>query len=605
MRGATTGACERRVAATSAPAGAVALVTRAPGVRRLTLPARGGVPLYEESKMQGPTISSVATSLLLPLALACGPDTTSPPPAPTTSASDTGEEGTTGAMTAPCEEMAFTNRIDQAACPEIRGQGVAVVLADKVELCRRLHVDLLGFSPSAAEFEENCKWSSPPELVDDFMMRPDYIRVNQRAWADTFRMTSALTFYPYIADLDAMVGELYAGATTLDQFAGVAATHPGFTGRFDGNDLVGYNFQAYLGRDAIPSERLALEPLWHMWEERPATDALASVTSRVVLNTLRCQGVDEADCHSDFWGDESVVIPAPVPGNLDPNGPNVLALEQIADVDWLKLRKPGQLIAQQAAFYESYVDRRLRRYLGYDAGADLPRVRQALVGLMEETHGDVRSLDREILTSVLYQMTSAHDEADDVGEEDWDPAYWHGPIKQMDGEDWLASAARLTGVDLGSCDHRYPVVQSGVSGFHPNSYPKNPDSSPNYGFRDRAQLLGGCPDRVAAFREIRTGLVAALTQSTLTDELCAAAGAGAPIFPAGLVVDPDDKSVETLASIARFIYSAALVRPIPGGAEAALEKSVDLCRDDVNCLPAVFAAETCRAVLKSADFLFY
>lgn len=550
-----------------------------------------------------------ATGVALALAVACGPGgdaSTTTTITTTTSDPDTGEDHTgTGAMTDPCEAMIFTNRIDRAACPAIHGEGVAVVLADKIELCRRLHIDLLGFSPSAAEFEENCKWSGPAEIIDDFMERPEYIRINQRDWADTFRMTSALTFYPYIADLDAMVGELYEGAITLDEFASVAATHPGFTGRFDGVDLVGHSFQAFLGRDAIPSERLALEPLWHMWEERPATDAYSAATFRVVLNTLRCLGAAEVECHSDLWGDESVVVPAPVPENLDPNGPNVLALEQLADVDWLKLRKPGQLISQQGAFYESYVDRRLRRYLGYDAGAELPLVRQALVDLMEETGGDVRGVDHEILTSVLYQMTNLYLEDEEVDEEAWDPPYWHGPLKQMDGEDWLTSIARLTGVDVGSCDHRYPVVQSGAAGFHPNTYPKNPDNSPNYGFRDRAQLLGGCPDRVAAFREVRTGLIAALTQSTITDELCAAADANAPIYPAGLVVDPDDKSVDTLGSIADFMYSAALVGPIPQGAAAALTDSVGLCRDDVDCLPATFAAETCRVILKSADFLFY
>lgn len=517
----------------------------------------------------------------------------------------TGMTGMTGTMSLPCDETAFTNRIDAAACPEIQGRDAPVVLAGKIELCRRLHIDLLGFSPSAIEFEENCKWKAPEDLIDEFMMRPEYVRVNQREWADVFRMTSALTFYPYIADLDALVGQLYTGDMTIDEFAGLAATHPGFTGRFDGVDLVGYAFQAFLGRDAIPSERLALEPLWHLWERRAATDPFAAATFKVVINTLRCHGVDEIDCHSDFWGDESVVIPAPVPDNLDPNGPNVLQLEQLADVDWLKLRKPGLLIAEQAAFHESYVDRRLRRYLGYDAGAALPTVRQALVDLMEETHGDPLSLDREIVTSVVYRMSNLHDEPGDVAEEDWDPPYWHGPVKQMDGEDWLASAARLTGVDIGRCDHRYPVVQSGASGFHPNDYPKKGDNSPNYGFRDKSQLLGGCPDHVNTFRELRTGLIAALTQSTITDDLCAAADAGAPIFPAGLVVDPNDKSVETLGRVARFIYSAALVGEIPRGADSALADAVDLCRDDVTCLPAVFSAETCRAVLKSADFLFY
>lgn len=540
--------------------------------------------------------SSVAAACLtMAIAAACRPDEAA-------TGADTGD-ASTGAPPAVCDDMAFINRIDGAACPDLHGQGVEIVLADKIELCRRLHIDLLGFSPSAGEFEENCKWREPPEIVDDFMSRPEYIRLRQREWSDIFRMTSALTFYPYIAQLDQLVGDLYAGALTLDEFATVAATHPGFTGRFDGTDLVGYSFQAFLGRDAIPAERLALEPLWHMWDERPTTDPFTASTFTVVLDTLRCHGDNAADCHSEFWGDESVVIPPPVPDNTDPNGPNVLALDQITEVDWLRLRKPGQLITQQAAFYESYVDRRLRRYLGYDAGAELPRVRQALIAFMEETRGDVRSVDREILTSVLYLMSNIHHTAGEPPADD--PPYRHGPLKQMDAEDWLASAARLTGLDLGWCDHRYPVVQNGASGFHPHAHPAGPDNVPIYSFRDRAQLLGGCPDHANTTREVRTGLVAALAQSTIAGELCAAAGPGAPIFPAGLVVDPNDKSVATLGAIVRFIYAAALVGSLPPGAEEALANAVDLCRDDVACLPAVFAAETCRVVLKSADFLFY
>lgn len=563
--------------------------------------------------MTRPIPSFSVVGLVALVAVACGDDTTSHDSTTTgatsgvatsTTGGDPDDPGTTGAEASPCDAATIVNRIDRAACPDLQGAGVEVVMAGKVELCRRLHIDLLGYSPSAADFEENCKWREPAALVDDFMARPDYLRVNRRAWADVFRMTSALTFYPYVADLDALVGQLYKGELTLGAFAEIAATHPGFTGRFDGVDLVGYAFQAFLGRDAIPSERDALEPLWHMWEERPATDGFAAATFTVVLNTLRCHGLNEIDCHSDLWGEESVIIPAPVPENIDPNGPNVLPLAKLGDVDWFRLRKPGQLIARQAAFYESYVDSRLRRYLGYDAGAALPQVRQALVDLMEETGGDVLALDREIVGSVLYRMSNVHDEPD-AAEEDWDPPYLHGPLKQMDAEDWLTSAARLTGVDLGRCDHRYPVVQSGASGFHPHDYPLKPDNTPDYSFRDRAQLLGGCPDHVATFRELRTGLVAALAQSTITEELCAAAGQGAPIFPAGLVVDPDDKSVDTLGQIARFIYSAALVGSLPRGAEPALEAAMDLCRDDVACLPAVFSAETCRAVLKSADFLFY
>lgn len=538
--------------------------------------------------------------------------TTANPSTTTGPDATTSETPTTGAATETdgpdvfvCGMMTFTNVVDEAACADLQGAGIDLILADKVEMCRRLFIDLLGSSPTAVEFESQCKWRPIADIVDDFMARPDYVRINQRMWADQFHMTSAVTFYKYIEELDVLVGDLYKGTLRLKELAEVASTHPGFLGRFDGVDLVGYNFAAFLGRDALPSERLALEPLWHMWEERPGTDPFSTSAPMVVLNTIRCMGNNASDCTASLWGDETVTVAAPVPGNEDPDGPNVLPLAKLTKAQLVTLRKPGQLIAQQPNFYEAYVDRALHRYLGYSAGAELPLVRQALVDLLAETDGDVRALDREILTSVLYGMTNNYEEGEVPNEDDWDPPYWHGPLKQMDAEDWLASAAKLTGIDLGSCDHRYPVVQSGAMGFHANTYPKLPDLSPDYNFRDKAQLLGGCPDRVSQFRELRTGLIAALTQSTITEQLCAGANQNAPIYPIGLVQDPSDKSQEALAIIARDIYAAALVRPLPAGVDTALSESVDLCRDDLNCTSTAFAAETCRAILKSADFLFY
>src|SRR5690606_29660102 len=142
------------------------------------------------------------------------------------------------------------------------------------------------------------------------------------------------------------------------------------------------------------------------------------------------------------------------------------------------------------------------RYLGYDAGAELPTVRQALVDMLEANGGNIREAEREILTPVLYTSSNQFDEGEVADPMAWAPPYWHGPVKQMDAEDWLRTAAKLTGVELGSCDHRYPVVQSGPSGLHPHAYPTTgAGSTPDYEFRDKAQLLGGCPDHVTQFRE--------------------------------------------------------------------------------------------------------
>jgi hypothetical protein len=505
-----------------------------------------------------------------------------------------------------CDGLVFDNVVDAAACPSIQGLGVDPEPADQVEFCRRAYVDLLGEAPTRSEYAHDCQWWTFEEIVDDFMARPEYVRTSQRMWADVFHSNSAVTHWAYIDELDALAGELHMGLLGLDEFAEIAVTHPAFTGRWDGVDLVGFAFLAFLGRDANPAERLALEPLWHLWGERPAADPFQSNAKAVVLDTLRCVAPNESACHSDHWGDHTVMVEPAVPGDVDPNGPNVVDQAMLTDEQWMVLRTPGRLITQQPQFYEAYVDRALRRYLGYDAGGALPKVRQALVDLMVEGGGNVLEVDREILTSGLYVSTNRHEEAPSPNASDWDPHYWHGPVKQMDAENWLATAAKLTGLALGHCDHRYPQVQSGSQGFHPHEYPTlGEGSAPDYTFRDMAQLLGGCPDRVASFRETRTGLIAALTQATLTTELCDAADASSPIYPLQFVEDPSDKSTTALHTAAGQVYEAALVRPIPEGATAALAQGIEGCRDELSCTPQEFAIQTCRLVLKSADFFYY
>jgi hypothetical protein len=517
-----------------------------------------------------------------------------------------GDDADTGNPVDVCAEMEFDNVIDEAACPSIQGLGAEPTPADSIEFCRRAFIDLLGQSPTDVEYEQECKWRETDELVDAFMARPEYILTSQRAWADLFQMNSAAgTNWAYIADLDAKAGELHAGTITLGQFAELASTHPGFLGRWDGLDLVAFAFRAFLGREATPAERLALEPLWHLWEERDVPDAMQANAKMVVVDTNNCASPNQSACNSDFWGDQTVIIDPPMPGAPDPEL-NVIDQATLTDAQWAILRTPGQSIATQENFYESYVDRALVRYLGYDAGAELPLVRQALVDLMVANGGNVRDVDREILTSILYTSTNRYEEPDELDAEDWDPPYWHGPIKQMDAEDWLRSANKLAGLPVASCDHRYPEVQMGAGGFHPHTYPvMEGGTAPDYTFRDKAQLLGGCPDRIAQFRESRTGLIAALTQATLTAELCAMAGTNAPIYPLGVVDDPNDKSEAALWAAVDQVYSAAMIRPVMDGAADGVQTGITLCRDDGSCTATEFAVQACRLVLKSADFIYY
>lgn len=519
---------------------------------------------------------------------------------------DSDDDGTDdGTMIDECADLTFANVVDEANCPLIQGVGVDPEPADKVEFCRRAFIDLLGEAPTGDEYESMCKWRDNGEIIDAFMADPRFVLHSQRMWGDTFHYTSDIVHHQYIIELDALVAQVYTGAINYDTFVELASTHPAFLGRWDGNDLVGFNFQAFLGRDATPAERLALVPMFALWEERTVDHPMQAGAQNVVLNTLNCAVPNEAACFSNHWGENTVLIPPPVPTDVDPEGPNVIDQSSLLPAQWDTLRTFGRLMTEQPQFYEAYVDKAMQRYLGYD-GDDLPEARQALVDMMSANNGNLLAIDREILTSSLYTATNEWGEEEKIDQMEYDPSYWHGPVKQMDPEDWLRSAAKLTGVDLGSCDHRFPTVQSGASGFHPHAYPDMGAGAPDYGFRDRAQLLGGCPDHETLFRSARTGLIAALTQATLTAELCELADETSPIYPEQFILDDEDKSDEALSTAANQIWAAAVVRPIPEGAAEALDAGVEGCQSvSTTCNPADFAVETCRLTLKAADFLFY
>src|SRR5262249_43378719 len=83
-------------------------------------------------------------------------------------------------------------------------------------------------------------------------------------------------------------------------------------------------------------------------------------------------------------------------------------LDELSDADWRVLRPPGRILTGHPYFWEAAADNALNRYLGWwHGGFELPgyeiaAVRQALAFLLRDASGDVRALEREILTSVLY-----------------------------------------------------------------------------------------------------------------------------------------------------------------------------------------------------------
>lgn len=518
-----------------------------------------------------------------------------------------------------CDGMEFDNVVDEASCDEIYGRGIEPEMADDVEMCRRLFVDLTGSLPTRAEYNSDCKERGTTKIVDDLMGRDTYVELGQRMWADILLTTSNETLYTYLIELDDLVGDLYRGDMKLPRFAELVSTHPGFTGRFDGQDLVGFSFQAFLGRDAAPHERVGLEPLWHMWQERfedQHPDYYFGY-SRVVINSILCMGSNEGLCHSDLWGHHSVILPVVEEDNYDYDGVNVYPVEDLSGDEWNTVRLPGRLIAEQPTFYEAAVDRALMRYLGYEAGAQLPLVRQRLVDMMHDSGGDVRELEREILTSELYRMAAAYPE-DETPLEDADPDFWHGPMKQLSAEAWLDSVEKLTQVELGNCDHRFNDVQGGRplpdspyedTWWHPSRFPIDDNgfpperNKPDYTYRNMARQLGGCPDQQGQLRYTGTGVMISIGYSSFGAQACESAIEGSPMLPNGFT--DLSKSEEDLRGAANDLYRQALLRAPSEDLDETLSAAVSGCRDASECDARGFIQHTCTALLQSAPFVFY
>jgi hypothetical protein len=520
-------------------------------------------------------------------AVSCSP--VSPPPSPPrdTCASSPGFD--------------CSNAINAALLPILAKDGVGPVLAGDAELCRRYAIDLTGVAPSFADYQDHCRGKSPGEMADYFMQLPAYVRVNQRRWADAFLYDNRRTWYQYITDLDAQVGSLYSGALTYPDFVAVAVAHPAFVGRFLGENVVAYAYQNFLGRDALPEERQDMLALYRMWRGRPASDLGLTYSSySSCVDTSQC---DEGRvCETGYCTDlanyvELYLDPAECAGPLGAvactstmtgasvvlQGTDPMPLGGLTSDQWETLRAPGRAIAKLPGFWETACDAALRTYTGWwIAGYELPgyevsEVRASLAAFFRQTGGDIRKLEREVLTSALYTSAATpHDLNDTV--------QWHrGPTKQMTAETWLDSVGAMAGVGLGSCDWRYPntsarwlpprlvPLQGQVDGF-------------NYG--DAARVLGGCPDQEAQLRVTSAGVLVAKEQRDVLAAVCTSTAATAVAGTA-----------DTPSLVRQFWRSAFLQDPtdVQVAAVASTLPSSD----------AATAAGLCQVLPRTSPFLFY
>lgn len=504
---------------------------------------------------------------------------------------------------APTAGFSCANAIDAVVLPILAADGVVPERASDAELCRRYAIDLTGVAPSWADYQSRCAGKTPAQIVDAYLAQPEYVRTSQRWWADSFQYDDVRTWYRYIVDLDEQVGRLYRGALSYPEFAAIAVAHPAFVSEFVGENVVAQAYLVFLGRDALPEERQDLLALYRPWAKRAATDPDLGVFKFNACTT-------DADCGTKADKRVCVAGTCVVPTNytelyLDPTrctagigalgctsamhaasvnlpGAAPIALGDLTAEQWDAVRAPGRVIASLPSFWESGADRALTRYLGWwHAGFELPRydlagVRLALGKQFREHGGDVRALDREILTSVLYTMAATPKDPSDA-------VYWHhGPTKQMIAEGWLDSAARIGGVDIGRCDWRFPNT---TARWLPASLVPPAPGLKGFDYVHEARILGGCPDQIGQLRTTSVGVLSAMEQRSILASICAHA-------------DPKRvTAADPQALVQQLWREALLIDPRP----------VDV-RAIASTLPGADAATgiaLCEALLRTNPYLFY
>jgi len=421
--------------------------------------------------------------------------------------------------------------------------------------------------------------------------------------------------------------------------------HPALISRYDGEMVVANAFRIFMARDALVSERKDLLKAWHIWDTRETFDPVWELTYReVVVDTRKCAGaLNKSICTPTSYGGAQVILPL-VDSQDAASEINVLSISNLSEEAINILSAPGKMLVATDTFYEALVDKSIDRFLNYNPdqlfGAALeliPELRLQLVEVLLASDGNIRALERELLTSLLYIQNARVQDGDentdhlpynDFGANEMvDRTYWaFGPTKQMRVEDWMASVQQATGyghteawtegmVDtlnegaLGRCDHRYPEMEPGGPEegmfYHPSAYPiADPAiNRPDFMFRDYARNLGGCPNHDTFVRFTGYGVILSLEVARLINSACNSA-ASVAMYPPGYNVY--DISNDGLEKIIRHQYRNGLSRE---PTELEMEEMQDamqgcLANSDV-CKPEMLARKVCSALLRTSDFLFY
>ena len=507
-----------------------------------------------------------------------------------------------------------TNAVDRAVCHRFAAaRCVAAPLASTNELCRRLHVDLIGRAPTPSEVAAVCTNKTAEQIARSLMATPAYVRQAQELWASKLHFEPAQVHGKWLVDADELVAQMVTGRIGYDTFAKRIVAHPvfGVGARLPqsclGTDEDGFYpqvaaraLEVFLGRGPIAGEDVSLAKLFRVWKKDVHMLNSDYGRAEAVLDPAACP------CQSTAFG-ATTTIALPLAGRTAYED---IPADQRAAVQ-TELEKPGALLVAQEPFWTQAADLVLAMYLGWwkstlnvDASV-LPDVERALAEhLRASKDRSYPDLVLEVVTSELYLRSNRV--PDDVADDR--PVYCAGPLRLVRPEAFVSSLGALLSVRVGRCDlhtaeKRGTLFLDGTEGtYFPDGLRSDVDSdvallgTADF-HREAALAMGGCTGGAPRTEEPTLKMV-----SGAADVATKVCGVGA-VLPTEVAVG--DVSPTAVRAIGSHLSRLLLGREPTASEQEAFVQDAASCGTEPSCDARAIAREMCAAMVRSLDFTTY
>jgi hypothetical protein len=538
-----------------------------------------------------------------------------PEPLPVEVPDDTSHPDCGPACVEYCEGLGLKNPVNRGVCRYMWGVGLRNQPVVRSEACRRMFVDMLGRFPTRDDMIATCDGKTQGEIALNLMNREEFVRVNQRRWADKLLYDTQAVSVERVYDMDNLVGKLYRGQIPYDEFAAVVSAHPVLTRRYDTpGDRAGALFFTFMRRPPLAHEQADMGRLYNLWSNGYYDHP--DLQMRLPDAHIRYRCIDEegnpdpetkSECTSVLWGYNELILKPDIRAQSNTGGEATMWSGLMKAEEWEKMQLPGKLLTRERAFWEAAVDDVLEQYLGYDLGTEVPTVRDELVEYFLEYNGDIRALHFAVVTSIPY-LQSAN------GPSETSYRWTYGPSKQIGAEAWIDTIKNATGYDLATCDHR--LTRPGdfldnesiasIALIDRSSWVWDEEGGVRTDYRDLARGLGGCPDNSIGGRFKIISILTTAQQLNFVNQVCDPGFEGSGVPVQTLLPDGMNPKAELTKKRAEKIFGHmtnlfAARQPLPEETEMVRSAAEDCS----NCSAAKFARPTCFAVLSGAEMLFY